>query len=1325
MHFSKRASRKALFSACLILPFFMYACGGDSNNNATAIESSEEEDEDNLGGSNFTDTSITGTQFYSNAGVVNIIKSEILDVNSGNSYKTIQFGPYTWMAENANYKISRSACYNEDTDNCKKFGRLYQHTSASQACPSGFNVPSEADFKYMAIFTNNIIDPAFGFNPQLSGYCETVNGELQCSRGDKEAYYQTSDFNIFRINGKGKYDFPEANYSAYYALRCVKVTHFVENEKQLPICDSTTYSSLGNFYIASKGYNYRCNRKKWVEADDNNCPSSERGEKHYYKDTLFVCRGSWQYATMNDVDASCTKKNQWEVRKLNGQNYICDDSTWRKPSTIETALGLCNLDSLKKTKAYIDDDDTTGYICDSTGWRKTVLIDSIGTCTAKNQWALKINYGKKYICDDSTWRKPSTIEDSIGLCTPDSLKKMKTLKTKSDSTHYFCDTTGWRKAVLIDSIGQCTKDRQWEQKKNYSKNYLCRDSSWRKATAREDSIGFCIPSKNGKIDSLKSSSSYESYYCDSTSWRSTVLADFHGTCDSTKFYSTVEYKGSTYACRTTKSWTTLSSTEKNLGVCTPKIYGKIDSLKSSGTSYICDSTGWRSIVLEDVAGKCDSTKFYNTVEYKGSSYACRTTNKWTTLSSTEKSIGICMPKIYDKIDTIKSSGTSYICDTTGWRTATVYDYYGSCDSTKLYTSKTVSGITYGCQNAKSWEKLTHPTTVFGFCTPKLKGTLKADSTNKVYICDSLWRTATKDEVLGVCNEDNEGLEKTYSSIKYACINKEWRTYTSLEKSIGLCYKGTLGKIASDNNVTYICKEDGWKKYAIEDAYGKCTNSIKGKIVEFGNETYGCAGYYWRKLDSLDLTFGMCLERDEHKIYEYNGNHYFCDDDEWEIAPYWNVLEKCTKAIEGKIVKYREKQYYCSQPEGWQEYDALDKELGKCDSKSYGISKVYNGYNYGCVTENGNDSKRHKWRKENDLDKALGFCYGNTYDWTVYEGKDYVCDDDGEWYTASSLWAMYSICDDRFPARLGKTVGFKGQHYYCNVDMEPSNSKTDGWYALQPIDSIKGPCYFNKLGDTLTFEGEYYYCGKNTSKVYRWIPATKMAEYYGKCTSSNDGVTVSFEGSHYQCNDGLWHRDPIDYSTITDSRDGNQYKTIKIGSQEWMAENLKYEVEGSWCGGNINGCVKYGRLYSWDMTMGLPKNYNPTLVDIENPENHQGICPDGWRVPSSIDWATLLKECSVAELRTTLTGYDSEHTDFCGFTAIPTGYENVKQTNNTDYTEELSSIGSEIAFWSSEQNDKNFATAASLSVKTNITNPLYSRLKRNGYSVRCIKNTSSN
>ena len=1320
MHFLQGMFQKAFFSLCLILPFYLCACGDDSDSGSPSTVSNEEDDDDILGGDEFKDTSITSTTFNSNAGVVKIIKSEILDVKSGNSYKTIQFGPYTWMAENANYKTSRSICYNEDTDYCKIFGRLYQNTGADNACPSGFKIPSQADFKYLVHFTGALNDPTFGFNPQMSGYCETVNGDIQCNRGGKEAYYQTSDFNIFRLNGKNKYDFPESNYSAYYAVRCLKVAHFVENDKQLPICDSTTYNNLSNFYVASKGSNYRCNRKKWVEADDNSCPSAERGETHYYKDTLFVCRGTWQYATMSDVDVSCTKENQWEVRKLNGQSYICDKSSWRKPTTIESSIGLCNLDSLKKMKAFIDDDDTTNYFCDSTGWRKATLIDSIGECTAAKQWEQKKSYGQNYICKSLKWTKPTLPEATIGLCTPDSIKKMGTAITTTDTIEYFCDSTGWRKAVLIDSIGKCTSARQWEQKKNYGKKYLCKDSSWRKATAREDSIGFCIPSNIGKIDSLKNSGSYDSYYCDSTGWRSTVLIDFYGTCDSTKFYKTAEYKGSSYVCRTTKKWELQTSTEKSIGICKPQMYGKIDSVKSSNTSYFCDSTGWRSTTLSDYAGKCDSTKFYTTYEYKGTTYACRTTKSWTTLNSTEKSIGICIPKKKGTIDTVKSSGTDYICDSTGWRSTTIYDYYGDCDESKLYTAKTFKGITYGCQSPTKWDTLTHPTSTFGFCTPQLKGTTKVDSVGKYYTCDSRWRLSTKDEALGECNDKNTGAEKTFNSVKYICEKKAWREPTELEQTIGVCHAGILDKISSAKNKAYICTEDGWIEYTIEEAFGKCKTAKSGTVVEFAGKSYGCNDFYWKQLDTLDLALGLCYKGSYGTVLQYNNEYYHCDGRDWGVASMRLAIGDCTPAREGEIIEYHGQEYFCSNIATWQLYDDFDKELGFCNSQSKGTIKVYNGYNYVCVYKSGNGNKLYKWRKENSLDNTLGLCDGTNFTWTVYEGKDYVCDEDGEWHTGSSLWALYSTCDYRFTEKLGKTVGLNGQHYYCNVDMNRNSGDTHGWYALQPIDSIKGPCYSGKVGDTLTFEGKYHYCGKNSDGYYRWVPATKMTDYYGNCTSSNDGKTVAFDGNHFQCNDGLWHRDPIDYVTITDSRDGNQYKTIKIGSQEWMAENLRYEVEGSWCGGNINGCAKYGRLYSWDMTMGLPKNPNPTLIEIENPENHQGICPDGWRVPSQSDWEALLKECSVADLRTTLTGYDSEHTDFCGFAAIPTGYENVYNTNNTDYTEELSSIGNEISFWSTKQNDKDFATAPSLSVKTNVTNPLYSRLKRNGYSVRCIK-----
>ena len=106
-------------------------------------------------------------------------------------------------------------------------------------------------------------------------------------------------------------------------------------------------------------------------------------------------------------------------------------------------------------------------------------------------------------------------------------------------------------------------------------------------------------------------------------------------------------------------------------------------------------------------------------------------------------------------------------------------------------------------------------------------------------------------------------------------------------------------------------------------------------------------------------------------------------------------------------------------------------------------------------------------------------------------------------------------------------------------------------------------------------------------------------------------------------------DTCEYGILFDDRDGQNYKTVKIGDQWWMAENLNFETENSYCfNDQPERCEKYGRLYTWSAAMdsafqwsinGAYCGYGKTCTAV-NPV--RGVCPAGWHLPTEGEWKML-------------------------------------------------------------------------------------------------------
>jgi len=190
---------------------------------------------------------------------------------------------------------------------------------------------------------------------------------------------------------------------------------------------------------------------------------------------------------------------------------------------------------------------------------------------------------------------------------------------------------------------------------------------------------------------------------------------------------------------------------------------------------------------------------------------------------------------------------------------------------------------------------------------------------------------------------------------------------------------------------------------------------------------------------------------------------------------------------------------------------------------------------------------------------------------------------------------------------------------------------------------------------------------------------------------------------------------ITYGSLTDMRDNQTYRTVVIGDQIWMAENLNFSGSGGnvgvCYGNNPNNCALYGRLYTWAEAMGLPPSCNSSLCAGEV-DASKDICPEGWRVPTGADWTALTTAVgnpSATKLKSQ-TGWDSGRngTNEFGFSALPGG---------GGYPDgSFFVVGSNGDWWCATEHGVYWASCLGMDGNTDVL--MYSIYKGRSISLRC-------
>ena len=440
-------------------------------------------------------------------------------------------------------------------------------------------------------------------------------------------------------------------------------------------------------------------------------------------------------------------------------------------------------------------------------------------------------------------------------------------------------------------------------------------------------------------------------------------------------------------------------------------------------------------------------------------------------------------------------------------------------------------------------------------------------------------------------------------------------------------EGTTALVTEDSS-TYKCEEGRWifmsaplPTVSTLDDLSNCTAKIDGDTVKVEKESavYRCDDGEWIKYYTLTDTLATS-DALLACVEKREGNTAYITEE--------HALYKCDDGVWGKIVSYMDTV---------STKDALDNCTAKREGDSTYVSKensvylcIESAWRYlGTVAANSDELPNCTEKRNNE--QAF----------VVEEHITLICSE-SKWYR----FDIYTIIEKE------------------EVKSSSSPKQENDWEDYNPVSSSSKVT----SSSSVILSSDSKSSSSNTSSTSVQSSSSSKNEAISSSSVSISSSSVILSGGE---------------GTLKDSRDNQVYKTVTIGTQTWMAENLNYAYKGktstfdssSFCyDDDPTNCSKYGRLYLWSAAMDSAGTWSTNGKGCGNGKfclptyPVRGVCPEGWHLPTEEDFRILSRGTGATwdernfyyidagkYLKSTSGWNDNGNgTDAYGFSALPAG-----------------------------------------------------------------------